>query len=192
MIDLPTLDDTYVQWQIKQAKLAFNPSLEVAQRAFLEMSSRPEILREALDRLDETMGVTAANVDEIFSGNVRDILQESKKVFFRFMNSLTPLQAAVIKTMALKGENYAPYIQESYDLCRKFCSEQTKEAVNIDSSSVAYALEALREKKLIWKSGRGVYMIEETQTSRWLNEVMEVSNAATDIAIDRNSIPRDK
>lgn len=176
MIDLPTLDETYVQWQINQSGLACNPSLEIAKNAFFEMSSRPEMLREALDRLDETMGVTKENVDKIFLENVENILQEAKKVFFRFMNSLTPLQAAVIKTMAFKGESYAPYIQASYDLCRKFCSEQTKESVNIDSSSVAYALEALREKKLIWKSGRGVYMIEETQTSRWLNEAMGIGS----------------
>lgn len=178
MVDLPTLDEAYVSWQIKQFGLKHAPSIELVKNAFASMSFRPESLREALDRLDETMGVTQDNVDELFSNKALELLVETKKVFFRFMNSLTPLQSAVIKTMALKGENYAPYVQESYDLCKKFCSEQTREAINIDSSSIAYALESLREKKLIWKSGRGVYTIEEMQTTKWLLDAMNGNRVA--------------
>lgn len=191
MVDLPTLDDTYVQWQIDQSEVAFKPSLDLAKSAFSRMAFRPEMLSDALNHLEEVMGVTAVNVDALFAQQVDQILNESRRVFFRFMNSLPPLQAAVLKTMALKGEDYAPFIQKSYDIYRKFCEDQANESVNIDSSSVAYALEALREKNLIWKSGRGVYMIEETQTSNWLNETFVASPPIQDDEIPGAPTPRE-
>lgn len=189
MVDLPTLDKTYVQWQVSQSGLDIEPSIEVACDAFSKMACRPENLVDALDRLDGIMGVTNASVDRLLMEQVDQILQKFKKDFFRLVNSLTPLQAAVLKTMALKGEDYAPYVQESYDLCRKFCAEQTKESVNVDSSSVAYALESLREKALIWKSGRGVYTIEEPQTSNWLKDSMGISDAQEELD-EENPMPR--
>ncbi|MCL5796060.1 MAG: hypothetical protein M1579_00990 [Gammaproteobacteria bacterium] len=42
------------------------------------------------------------------------------------------------------------------------CAELTQEAVNINTSSIQYALDQLREKGLVWKSARGVYALEET------------------------------
>lgn len=184
MVDLPTLDDTYVQWQINNSSLIHKPSFDVVSKSFVKLSCRPENLKEALERLDEIPSVNSQNVNDVFEKQVQDILDESRKVFFRFMNSLMPLQCAVLKTMALKGDNFAPYVQESYDLYKKFSSELTKENVNIDSSSVAYALESLRDKKLIWKSGRGVYMIEETQTSQWLIEEAERGINSTESVLE--------
>ena len=51
---------------------------------------------------------------------------------------------------------------------RAKAAELSEEMLNIDASSIQYALDALRGKGLIWKSGRGAYSVEDTQHIAWL------------------------
>jgi len=75
--------------------------------------------------------------------------------------------------MANNRDTFAPYTQITYDACRKICLEKSLEDVKIDSSSVGYALDQLRKLSLIWKSGRGVYAIEDTQHVAILSGISE-------------------
>ena len=65
--------------------------------------------------------------------------------------------------MGAKGESFAPYESSTMELYAK-AIESTGVAPSepiIEVEDVQLALMALQEKKLVWKTSRGVYTIEE-------------------------------
>ena len=173
LIDLPYLGDDYLQWKLQSFEGEANPSFAALKQAFAWCTHRPEVLSDVLDDMELLVELNAENVDQILHEIVQKKIHQAKESFVSMFNSLEPLQAALMKTMAMRRSQFAPFTQETYDLCRAFCRECTKEEVKIDSSAVGYALDLLRKNSLVWKSGRGVYSIEDTQHISWLSGIPE-------------------
>ena len=173
LIDLPYLDDDYLNWKLASFEGDAHPSIDVLKQAFAWCTYRPEVLNDVLDDMEMMLGLTLDNVDQILQDIVQKKIRQAKESFESMFNSLEPLQAALMKTMATKRSQFAPFTQETYELCRLVCSERSGEEVKIDSSAVSYALDLLRKNSLVWKSGRGVYSIEDTQHMAWLSGVPE-------------------
>ncbi len=80
----------------------------------------------------------------------------------RVVNSLTPIQSAVLRVLASRGEEYAPFDAETMAAYAKVIKQiAPQEKIKPDASNVQQALLALQDKQLVWKEKRGVYALEE-------------------------------
>ncbi|MNJ77816.1 hypothetical protein D3C77_754080 [compost metagenome] len=46
--------------------------------------------------------------------------------------------------------------------------EQARAEINASTTSVQKALDALRDKELVWKANRGEYALEDASMAEWL------------------------
>ena len=85
-------------------------------------------------------------------------------------NELTPLQQAVLEVMAertLGRQPFSPFTEQTLvEVSRKL--EQAQAVANVNTANVQKALEALRDKELVWKANRGEYALEDTAMAEWL------------------------
>ena len=163
LVDLELLGDDYLQWELDRHGDALKPSLPAATKAFALAGRQPEILRKALNDLAFSPRLTARTIDSALLSAVRKIRESARLEFLGKITVLPPLQAAVLGVMAKAGRKYAPFRPHTKALYEAAIRKLTPEPVNIDDSAVEYALEALRNKALVWKSAHGVYAIEESQ-----------------------------
>ena len=77
--------------------------------------------------------------------------------------ALTPIQQAVVRVMSEKEGDFAPFSASSMELYQKLMGEP-----NVSTATVQAALEALRDKNLVWRSARGVYALEDEAWAEWL------------------------
>ena len=163
MVQLPLLDKEFVDWYCKWLDLPNNLDPSDVFQLFQESGYRPEIISAAADgiRLDPTVDPKAILVR--FAELVRAQVEALNANLKMVIHSLTPIQSAVIRVMGAKGESFAPYESSTMELYAK-ATESTGVAPSepiIEVEDVQLALMALQEKKLVWKTSRGVYTIEE-------------------------------
>jgi hypothetical protein len=163
MLQLPMLDEDFVDWYCKALDLPNNLDPSDVLQLFQESGYRPEILSAAADgiRLDPTVDPKAILVR--FAELVRAQVEALNANLKMVIHSLTPIQSAVIRVMGAKGESFAPYESSTMELYAK-ATESIGVAPSepkIEVEDVQLALMALKEKKLVWKTSRGVYTIEE-------------------------------
>ena len=163
LVDLELLGEDYLQWELARHGDALKPSLPAAMKAFALAGRQPEILRKALNDLAFRPRLTARTIDAALLSAARKIRESARLEFLGKLTVLPPLQAAVLGVMAKAGRKYAPFRPHTKALYEAAIRKLTPEPVNIDDSAVEYALEALRNKALVWKSAHGVYAIEESQ-----------------------------
>ena len=162
LFDLPHLGSDYLQWELDEFPLDFKPSLAALELAFSQTGFKPEILRHALNQIMLDLDANASNADDKFLAVVSQRLGDMQQQAIKEIRQLPPLEYAVLVTMVEHEESFAPFRMEFTQKYAKVCAELTQEAVNINTSSIQYALDQLREKGLVWKSARGVYALEET------------------------------
>lgn len=170
LVDLEPLGDDFLTWEMAQFEGRFHPSMPVLRDTFNTCGNKPELLRKALDDLAFRSDVNAANVDAVFQQGLEKIMREAKEGFLRQVNSLPPLQAAVLYVMARTGVKFAPFRPPTMQMYADVCQTISVDEPKVETTSVQYALDALRTKMLIWSSARGVYSIEDTQHTVWLIE----------------------
>ena len=175
LVTLPFLDDEFLKWEQLKFDGAVTPSINAMRESFISCGYRPEFLIQCLDVLAFQPDLDQANVDGRLLDEMQRKMGDSKKDFVRLLNSLPPMQAAVIRVMAEDNELYAPFKTETVKRY-KLLSELTGGDANVDISSIQYALDALRDKSLVWKSSRGIYSIEDSQHIAWLNEEYQERN----------------
>ena len=115
-------------------------------------------------------GVELQHQGVVFQQGLDKIMREAKEGFMRQVNSLPPLQAAVLYVMAQTGAKYAPFRPLTVQMYAEICNKIAVDEPRVETSSIQYALESLRTKMLIWSSSRGVYAIEDSQHAAWLVE----------------------
>jgi len=72
------------------------------------------------------------------------------------------LQGAVLRVMAMQGEDYAPYAAKSLEAyARQLAKLDPESVVKIEIPNVQSALEALQAKSLAWRAAHGEYALEE-------------------------------
>ncbi len=163
MVQLPTLDQDFVDWFCANLDLpcALNPA-EVFQ-LFKECSYRPELLGSASEevRLDVTIGPESTPAR--FAELVRAQAEELKTKLRKAIQGLTPIQFAVLRVMSVKGDDYAPYEAPTKALYVKAMEQAGIAASEIkaEAPDVRQALTALQERKLVWRALRDVYAVNE-------------------------------
>jgi hypothetical protein len=178
LVDLPHLGQDYLGWVRAGFNHDIKPSIAALEEAFTSASYRPEILTDVLDELEFAHGLAIDNIDDHVRMRVLQRLSLHRQAFMQVFDNLPTLQAAVMQAMAEMGVAFAAFKQLSMERYASLCAQRSSEPVRVESSSVQYALDALREKQLVWKSARGVYAIEDTQHAAWLSGLPETAAVA--------------
>lgn len=169
MTPLPLLGKSYIQWRLDLLDIDPKPSIEAMEEVFLMCSNRPEPLKKVLK--DISLSFEEGSIDDLLKQSMVKNLSRSREIFLQQVNDLNPLDAAVLKVMAREGTGFSPYAKSSNELYRSILEKSTADqTTQIDNSSIQQALERLRGVKMVWRSGRGAYAIEDTQHINWLNE----------------------
>jgi len=154
-----------VDWFCAQSRLDFALDPEVVWNKFVEAGYRPEALQAAREVLEYSMIDEAAAGNLAFAQAVDEHVREMSESALAVIRSLTPIQAAVLKVMAVQGKDYAPFelatLGKYADMLRLAGMSEAEAQEAAYAQNVQQALAALQEKALIWKAERGVYAIEE-------------------------------
>ena len=172
ILQLPMLDENFVDWYCKALNLPNSLDPSDVFQLFQESGYRPEIISAAADciRFDLTVGPKTNLVR--FAELVRAQAEALNANLKTMIHSLTPIQSAVICVMGAKGEGFAPFECSTMELYAKAIANAgiaTSEP-KVEVPDVQLALMELQEKKLVWKTSRGVYTIEEQEIVDLLRE----------------------
>lgn len=161
LLDFPPLGKEYIQWFCANSNLNLEP--EKVFDLFKQASSRPEILNTAVGAMALDLSEDELGQSKTFEQLVLAEITRSNNELLRVIESLTPLQSAVIRVLAFKGERYAPFDAETVRLYALLLTKIAPgQDIKVDVSSVQQALTMLQEKALVWRAARGVYALEES------------------------------
>lgn len=180
LVDFPKLGLAYIEWLCKRSKMALDPAKTLD--VFKEAGSRPEMILPAMRkaRLTHPSGSSAgtldATLDAAFAHLVREHIAAAKDDFFHTLTSLPPLQAALLRELALDAQQ--PPAAERVGVFsgamvarlkdRVKAELQSDDSVQVDTSAIQNALDVLRDKNFLWRSQRGAYWLEDDQLVSWL------------------------
>jgi hypothetical protein len=166
LVEFPRLGPDYIEWFCRGVDLPAPLAPERVMQLFEEANHRPEILGAAADALRLDFELTAQGTPMAFEEAVRAQIREADAQTLRIIQSLTPLQSAVLRVLAAQGADYAPFDARTMESYRRVLRDiAPDEEVRPETSNVQQTLAALQDKALIWKEKRGVYALEEAATA---------------------------
>ncbi|WP_070095837.1 hypothetical protein [Pseudomonas sp. NBRC 111139] len=137
--------------------------------AFELVGRRPEMLNKLLAEVSVGLG-EAGNLGELLRNGALNHQAGVWSDYESAWNELTPLQQAVLEIMAertLGRQPFSPFTEQTLvEVSRKL--EQAQAVANVNTANVQKALDALRDKELVWKANRGEYALEDTAMAEWL------------------------
>ena len=163
LIRLPSLSKDYVEWFCAHAGLSgpLDPGKTFA--LFKKAAYRPEILGAAADALRFDLELAPKQVMKKFARAVNREIAAGSRETLRVVHSLTPLQSAVLRVVAARGADYAPFDAATINAYAKVLAVTDPGGdTRADVPNVQNALSMLQEKSLVWKASRGVYSLEES------------------------------
>lgn len=170
LVKFPLLGKDYVQWFCEQLNLPPELNVDVVHALFVRASFRPEMLGAAADALRFDFELAPEDAPARFSLAVEEQIDASNVEQLRVVHSLTPLQSAVLRVLASKGQRYAPFETETILAYQQVLDSISPDAsTKADVPNVQQALTALQEKALVWRAARGVYALEDAS----LRELLE-------------------
>ena len=163
LIAFPPLGKDYIAWFIARLDFKDELDLELVHDWFSKAAFRPEVLGAAVDALTYDLAVQRGGYAHQLQALVDEQIQASNAEALRVVHSLTPLQSAVLRVMAMTGIDYAPFEQDTMERYQAVLSKTAPDAkVEPDTANVQQALVALQDKSLVWRAARGVYALEDT------------------------------
>ncbi len=137
--------------------------------AFELVGRRPEMLNKLLAEVSVGLG-EAGNLGELLRTGALNHQAGVWSDYESAWNDLSALQQAVLEVMAertLGRQPFSPFTAQTLaDVNRKL--EQARAEINASTTSVQKALDALRDKELVWKANRGEYALEDASMAEWL------------------------
>ena len=166
LINFPPLGADYIGWFCERVDLPGPLDPEQVLALFRRASFRPELLGAAADALRFAFDLQADAVAQEFANAVAAQIEASNGELLRVVHSLTPLQSAVLRVLAARGDDYAPFEAGTIATYQTVLQATGQAAdVKADVPGVQQALLALQEKSLVWRAARGVSALEETALS---------------------------
>ena len=163
LVRFPSLSKDYVEWFCEHASLPgpLDPGKTFV--LFKKAAFRPEILGAAADTLRFDLELVPSQVMRKFTRAVNQEIDAGSRETLRVIHSLTPLQSAVLRVVAARGADYAPFDAETINAYAKVLAVTDPGGdTRADVPNVQNALSMLQEKALVWKASRGVYSLEES------------------------------
>ncbi|AQV97949.1 hypothetical protein BJN34_29215 [Cupriavidus necator] len=130
--------------------------------AFVSVGHRPEMLRHLIGT------IALANESPSLSSRLKDDATLVQERLWHDVESdfasLSPLQQAVIRVMAGKDGRFSPFGESTMSAYKALVPDH----VSISAGTVQNAIDALREREIVWKESRGSYEIEDQAWLSWL------------------------
>lgn len=188
LVPFPPLDLEFVKWFCDGVGLPAPLDPVQVNILFARASNRPEILSAAADEVRFDFEIRPDEVAQKFDKAVIAQIEASDMQTLRVINGLTPLQSAVLRVMAARQGEFAPYQEETLNAYAAVLGDiAPHDPVKPDGSNVQQALIALQEKTLVWKETRGVYAIEENSTIELMRD-----KGMLDAVPDLEKFPRER
>ena len=163
--------DAYTAWI--NARLApgnrFDP--DDVERAFELVGRRPEFLESILKDMALGLG-DATELRASLEDNAAAMRRRVWEDYENAWSSLTPLQRAVLTRLVGEDTAFSPFSAASLAAYAQSVGEP------VEASSVQAAIEALRQKNLIWRSARGQYALEDQGLAEWLADALARTEAS--------------
>ncbi len=145
-----------------------NPQLAVGNQfshddlfeAFKLVGHRPEMLRSIVGEIALNAG--AEHLGEELKTGAEEIKARMWGAMESEFAELPDTQRAVLEVMIAQGKNYVPFSEASM---RAYASLLQQEKVS--TPSIQAALDALREKGLVWRAAYGDYALEDESLASW-------------------------
>ena len=134
--------------------------------AFKLVGHRPEMLRNIVGEIALSTG--ADHFGEALKNGAEEIKERMWGVMESEFASLPDMHRAVLETLIAQGRNYVPFSEASM---RAYASLLQQEKVSVPS--VQAALDALREKGLVWRAAYGDYALEDESLTSWYKNKMQ-------------------
>lgn len=168
--------DDFTQWVNKNLAPDNQFSEASMYQAFKLVGHRPEILRQIAGKI--ALSGEASNFAELLE---KDALIWKNRIWEEYendFNALTPLQKIILQVLIKKGQTWLPFSEESMQTYSQLTGQQ-----DISTATVQTAIQSLRERGLLWQSGRGTYALEDESFAEWYihtskNNVISVNDLA--------------
>lgn len=169
----PLLGREYVEFitDLWNRRLAVSNQFKVEDLvyAFELVGRRPEMLNKLLAEVSVGLG-EAGNLGELLRTGALNHQAGVWSDYESAWNDLSALQQAVLEIMAertLGRQPFSPFTEQTLrDVNRKL--QQARAEIKASTTSVQKALDALRDKELVWKANRGEYALEDASMAEWL------------------------
>lgn len=169
----PLLSSDFVEafTQHVNAKLAPGNTFKVTDvaQAFERMGHRPELLWEVIKRVALELG-QASDLGKLLQQGAEAVQADYLAIFQSDFDQLPGLQQAILFVLARASADkrpFTPFTQDTLKEIQARAGRKSKPA----PSTIQRGLESLREKGLVWRSGRGVYALEDSGMGEWLLSV---------------------
>ena len=139
-------------------------------RAFELVGHRPEMLSSIVHRVALEIG-EAPNLGALLERNAEAFQNELWAEYAGQYDELTVLQRSVVEVMAhFSHDNrmFSPFASATLAEIHEHAKQHNPDASAPTKAAVQKALNALREKELVWRSGRGAYALEDAAMGNWL------------------------
>jgi hypothetical protein len=155
---LPLLDrgfvEAYAQWLKPQFAKGMEFSADTLERFFELVGRKPALLKRLVGETVAELGGAQA-LNELIVRNARHLQSRAWQEFESTYNALPNPQKAVLDAIARLSPDYEPFAEVA------FAAYQTALGKPLNNSAVQSALDALRDRELIWRAGRGDYAFED-------------------------------
>lgn len=166
LVNFPPLGSDYVHWFCERADLPAKLDPDQVMDLFRRAAFRPELLGAAADALRFAFELPAESVGTAFTEALEAQIEANNHELLRVVHSLTPLQSAVLRVLAARGNDYAPFEANTMAAYQEVLQATGQSAdARADVPGVQQALLALQDKALVWRAARGVYALEESSLS---------------------------
>lgn len=163
----PLLDqgfvEAYAQWLNPQFADGKAFSVATLERAFELVGRRPEMLKRVVGEAVADLGGAQA-LDALIERNAQHLQQRAWQEFASTYNALPESQKAVLDAIARLSPDYTPFAEAALAAYEAVLGKP------LNNSAIQGALDALRDKELIWRAGRGDYAFEDDGLRAWYLE----------------------
>ena len=134
--------------------------------AFKLVGHRPEMLRNIVAEIALNSG--AGHLGEDLKNGAEEIKERMWGAMESELAELSDSQRVVLETIISQGRNYVPFSETSM---RTYASLLKQKKVSVPS--IQSALDALREKGLVWRAAYGDYALEDESLANWYKARMK-------------------
>ncbi|WP_092760991.1 AAA family ATPase [Rhodoferax sp. OV413] len=163
----PLLDrgfvEAYAAWLNPQFADGKAFSVATLERAFELVGRRPEMLKRVVGEAVADLGGAQA-LDALIERNAQHIQHRAWQEFASTYNGLPDPQKAVLDAIARLSPDYTPFAEAALTAYQAVLGKP------LSNSAIQGALDALRDKELIWRAGRGDYAFEDDGLRAWYLE----------------------
>lgn len=156
--------DAFTAW-VNQNLVASNQfSKQSMYQAFKLVGHRPEILRQIAGNI--ALSGEASNFTELLHKNALIWQNRVWEEYENDYNSLSLLQKIILQILIKKGQSWLPFSEDSMHEYSQMTGQQ-----DISTATVQTAIQSLRDRGLIWQSGRGTYALEDESLAEWFKHI---------------------